>query len=198
MLTILIGTSSQLQGGVEPDLAAYRHKVFVEHLGWELPVVENGLERDQFDRTDTLYVVAKDQRGHICGCARLLPTTHAYLLGSIFPELMGGQSIPCSVDIWELSRYTTQVIHGETASRHVARERFRSLFQAVVKAAIKRGAIRLITFTSMGMERLTRNFGIHIHRAAAPKMIDGQPVVACWIELDNQTLQALEVCRAVA
>jgi len=50
MLTITTGTSDQLQSHVEGELAAYRHKVFVEHLGWDLPGAESGLERDQFDR----------------------------------------------------------------------------------------------------------------------------------------------------
>ncbi|MEP6509953.1 MAG: acyl-homoserine-lactone synthase [Dokdonella sp.] len=191
MLTILIGTSSQLQTNVESALAAYRHKVFVEHLGWELPGAQSGLERDQFDRPDTLYVVARDPDGRICGCARLLPTEQAYLLGSVFPELMGNQPIPSSSEIWELSRYTTQVVDGVAGSRLEARERFRSLLKGVVEAALERGAKRLITFSFTGVERLARSFGIHVHRAGAPQLIDGKPVLAFWIELDEQTFRAL-------
>jgi len=191
MLTILIGTSTQLQANVESDLAAYRHKVFVDHLGWELPVAQSGLERDQFDRPDTLYVVAKDPDGRICGCARLLSTEQAYLLGSVFPELMGNQPAPCSPEIWELSRYTTQVVDGEIISRLQARERFGSLLKAVVEAAIERGAKRLITFSFTGVERLARSFGIHVHRVGAPQLVDGKPVLAFWVELDEQTFRAL-------
>lgn len=198
MLTIMIGTPNQLQAGVELDLAAYRHKVFVEHLGWDLPAVQSGLERDQFDRSDTLYVVAKDSQGHICGCARLLSTTQAYLLGSVFPELMGNQPSPCSADIWELSRYTTQVVHGEATSRDEARERFRTLLQAVVEAAVERGATRLVTFSGIGVERIARSFGIHIHRVGPPRPIDGKPVLAFWIELDAQTFRALGLSIAAS
>ena len=192
MLTITTGTSDQLQSHVEGELAAYRHKVFVEHLGWDLPGAQSGLERDQFDRPDTLYVVAHDEQGQICGCARLLPTTQDYLLGSVFPHLMGGQIPACSPEIWELSRYSTQAVSAQVPSRDAARERFRVLLRAVAHAAKELGAARLITFSFLGVERLARGFGLHIHRAGAPQIIDGKSVVAFWIELDQQTFDALE------
>jgi len=192
MLTITTGTSDQLQSHVEGELAAYRHKVFVEHLGWDLPGAESGLERDQFDRPDTVYVVAHDEQGQICGCARLLPTTQDYLLGSVFPHLMGGQMPACSPEIWELSRYSTQAVSAQVPSREAARERFRVLLRAVAHAAAQLGAARLITFSFLGVERLARGFGLHIHRAGAPQIVDGKSVVAFWIELDQQTFDALE------
>src|SRR3954463_7693451 len=117
MLTILVGTSAELNAGVEAELAVYRHHVFVEQLGWELPSGQSGLERDQFDGPETLYVVAKDSTGSVCGCARLLSTEQAYLLNSVFPDLMDGQPLPSSPLVWELSRYTTQPLTGEALSR---------------------------------------------------------------------------------
>ena len=86
------------------QMATYRRKVFGERLGWELQA-QNGLEFDQFDRDDTMYVVAQDHNGWVTGCARLLPTTRPYLLGEVFPQLMQGQPLPCTPQVWELSRF---------------------------------------------------------------------------------------------
>ncbi|HET8942769.1 MAG TPA: acyl-homoserine-lactone synthase [Rudaea sp.] len=196
MLNIEIGTSDQLQAGLESDLAVYRHKVFVEQLGWELPAEQPGFERDQFDRADTVYVVARDSDGHICGCARLLSTEQAYLLATVFPGLLGGQAAPCSAEVWELSRYTTQVVQGDPGSRGEARERFGILLKGVVETALAKGARRLITFSYIGVERIARNFGLHVHRAGAPQLIDAKPVLAFWIELDEQTCTALGIAVA--
>jgi N-acyl-L-homoserine lactone synthetase len=193
MLTILTGTTRQLQTHVETDLAAYRYKVFVEHLGWDLPIAEQGLERDQFDRPDTIYIVARKPDGSICGCARLLPTEQAYLLSTIFPGLLGNQAPPRAPDIWELSRYTTQVVGDDAASPEQAKERFRLLLKAVVEAALANGARRLISFGFVGVERLARSFGIHVHRAGAPQAVAGKAVVAFWVELDEQTRAALGI-----
>jgi N-acyl-L-homoserine lactone synthetase len=194
VLTILRGTSSQLQVGVETDLAVYRHRVFIEGLGWRLPLLEAGFERDQFDRADTLYVIAKDEHDQICGCARLLPTTRPYLLSSVFSRLMAGVPCPRAASIWELSRYSTQTAPGAPPlSREELRARFCALLKAVVESALDCGAERLITFTGLGVERIAKIVGIHVHRAAPPQCVDGKPVVAMWIELDDQTFKALGV-----
>lgn len=198
MLTFQVGTSTELERGVETELATYRHRVFVENLGWELPNAEPGLERDQFDGPDTLYVVAKDAVGEICGCARLLSTEQAYLLGSVFPGLLDGQPLPSSSEIWELSRYTTQILNGKATSQAELRQRFAALFKAVVEAALDRGAKRLITFSYVGIERYVRSFGIHAHRAGSTQMVDGKPVLAFWIELDEQTCKALGIVSTAA
>lgn len=193
MLTVLTGTRNQLPIGLEMELATYRHSVFIDALGWQLPV-ENGLERDQFDRSDTVYAIAKSGNGPVCGCARLLPTTKPYLLDEVFPQLMNGQPAPHSPEVWELSRFSTKPAGGNSPiSREEARKRFCDLFVAVVEAATAHGAMRLITFTAMGVERILRSIGMHAHRVGPPQLIDDEPVLALWIELDNQTRQALQL-----
>jgi acyl homoserine lactone synthase len=193
MLTVVAGTKSELPLGVEAELAGYRHAIFIETLGWQLPV-ENGLERDQFDRSDTLYVVAKDQLGVVCGCARLLPTTKPYLLDEVFPHLMGGSPAPHSPSIWELSRFSSKPKQGEEAlTREEARRRFGVLFAALTSAALANGATRLITFTAMGVERILRSMGLHAHRVGPPQLVDNELVLALWIELDSTTCEALGV-----
>lgn len=191
MFTVATGTKSELPNGLETALAAYRYEVFIKTLQWQLPV-EDGLERDQFDRPDTLYVVAGDLDGNVCGCARLLPTTKAYLLDEVFPGLMNGAPAPHSPDTWELSRFSTMAPKETTVpSKDEARRRFCALFAAVVEVASARGATRLITFTAMGVERILRSIGMHAHRVGPPQMIDDKPVLALWIELDDQTRKAL-------
>lgn len=191
MLVSQVGTRGSLQLHLEAELAVYRHRVFVERLGWELPGDADGMERDQFDDEDTVYAILRDADGTVCGCARLLPTTGAYLLSEVFPHLMGGQEMPCADDVWELSRYTTESVSGAALSADDARERFRTLLRAVVEAAMQRGARRLITFSYVGVERIARRFGLHVHRAGRVHQIDGRPVLAFWIELDAQTRTAL-------
>ncbi|RYF67238.1 MAG: GNAT family N-acetyltransferase, partial [Comamonadaceae bacterium] len=74
---ILAGRPAQLTARLLDDVARYRHRVFVETLGWDL-MSEHGLERDQFDREDTLYLAARDAAQNVVGTARLLPTTGPY------------------------------------------------------------------------------------------------------------------------
>lgn len=182
-MDIATGTATCLPRGVYAGFAKYRHKVFVEKLGWELDC-DDGVELDQFDRADTLYVIARSPAGTVIGGARLLPTTGRYLLADVFPQLLGGQDAPCSPDIWELSRFAAadldRVGPGNTQfSSPIAV----GLLRAAIEAAASRGARRLITVSPLGVERLLRKAGFSAHRAGPPVVVDGHPLFACWIDL---------------
>jgi acyl homoserine lactone synthase len=181
---------SEFAPEMENALAEYRHKIFIERLGWPLPV-EDGKERDQFDHPDTLYVVTRDDNGAICGCARLLPTTKPYLLSEVFPHLLGGAAVPCATEVWELSRFAAATVSPN--SNVDAAVNTRKLLAAAVKNAAEQGAQRLITVSPLGIERLLHRMGVHAHRAGAPVLVDGKPVFACWIEIDQQTMDALGI-----
>jgi len=163
-------------------LASYRHKVFVERLGWQLKA-ENGLEFDQFDRPDTVYVIARDEDDDVIGCARLLPTTRPYLLGEVFPELLNGLPPPASPEVWELSRFAAVDFNAAPSS---PLGQFSSpiavgLLRASIACAGEHGAKQLITVSPLGVERLLRKAGFEARRAGPPIIVDGHPVFACLI-----------------
>jgi len=180
----IAGSSNTIGKKLYTQVAHYRHKVFIEMLGWELET-RNGEELDQFDRPDTLYVVSQDDDGNVNGCARLLPTSQPYLLGEIFPQLMNGVGVPCSDDVWELSRFAAVDFNSRTTS---ALSQFSSevaveLLKESIAFAAANGAKRLITVSPIGIERLLRRAGFRAHRAGPPMIIDGHPIFACWIEV---------------
>jgi acyl homoserine lactone synthase len=184
----------RLPEDLDNALAQYRHQVFVEQLGWKLPCAENRFERDQYDRLDTVYIVAHDESGSICGCARLLPTTRPYLLRDLFPCLLAtDMPAPVSDDVWELSRFAASAPNAGSAGfgdEHTSWA-VRPMLASVVECAAKLGARQLIGVTFLSMERLFRRIGVHAHRAGPAQRIDGRMVVACWIDIDAQTLDAL-------
>ena len=181
---IIAGNPHGLSHDIYSKIGEYRKKVFVETLGWDLKT-RDGMELDQFDRPDTLYMVSQDAHGIVNGCARLLPTDRPYLLGEVFPQLMQGQPIPCSPDIWELSRFAAVDFNARGGS---ALAQFSSgiavqLLKLAIACAAEQGAKRLITVSPIGIERLLRHTGVHAHRAGPPAIVDGHPIFACWIEV---------------
>lgn len=181
---ILSGQSAQLPDGVAHSLSVYRHKVFVEMLGWQLDTPP-GIEQDQFDRSDTVYIVSHDERGQINGCARLLPTTRPYLLGDVFPQLLNGLAPPSSPDIWELSRFAAVDFSGQTpvASGQFSSPVTAQLLHASIRCAGQLGAKMVITVSPLGVERLLRKLGYTARRAGPPLVIDGYPLFACLIDV---------------
>ena len=183
---VIAGSPNALTHDMYLKVGQYRQKVFIETLGWDLPT-HDGMEFDQFDRPDTLYVVSHDDAGAVNGCARLLPTHRPYLLGDVFPQLMNGQPVPCSPEIWELSRFAAVDFNARGGS---ALAQFSSgiavqLLRQAMACAAEHGAKRLITVSPIGIERLLRHTGVHAHRAGPPMIVDGHPIFACWIEVDD-------------
>lgn len=169
-------------------LYAYRYAVFVERLKWQLPGARNGLEIDQFDRSDTIHVIARHEDGQICGCARLLPTTRPYLLSEVFPQLMGGELPPESEDVWELSRFSSTDLSAHLSSPvWVCRE----VMAATIACAHAAGVRQLIAVTSRGVERILSRLGIHWYPVGPAQRIAGQSIFAFRVDIDGITLDAL-------
>ncbi|WP_323121957.1 acyl-homoserine-lactone synthase [Burkholderia alba] len=185
-----IGSAAQLSPAFVAALASYRHSIFIEKLGWQLPTID-GQELDQFDRMDTVYVVGRGENGSICSCARLLPTIRPYLLGEVFPSLMGEMPVPHAPDIWEISRFSSYILGADSTALERAHRNTKVLLAEIVRFAASAGVRRLITASPLGVERLLKRLGVHAHRAAPPRQIDGQLVFACWIEIDEITCAAL-------
>lgn len=187
---VISGTQEALPQGCYGKLATYRHKVFVERLGWQLDTPP-GIEQDQFDRPDTLYVIAHEEDGRITGCARLLPTNQPYLLGEIFPTLLNGLEPPCTTEVWELSRFAAVDFDAQHTS---PLGQFSSpiavgLLREAIACAGAQGARQLITVSPLGVERLLHRAGFSARRAGPPVIDESGPIIACLIDIPESARQ---------
>lgn len=184
-MEIIAGTVDSFSAGVLLDMARYRHQVFVEKLGWKLHT-RGRLELDEFDRKDTLYLIARNAQGDVVGTSRLLPTHRPYLLATVFPQLLGDTPAPSSPQIWELSRFAAvdgarlgpgDDLYGSSLAL--------DMLAAAMQAVAKEGGKRLISVSPLGIERILRRAGVRAHRAAPPALIDGEYLFACYIDVDK-------------
>jgi len=183
-MDFISGTAAGLNPATYASLSRYRRKLFIDTLGWQLDSPP-GEERDQFDRGDTVYVVARNARGAVTGCARLLPTVAPYLLAEVFPQLLGDLPAPCAPEVWELSRFAALDFDSAQTSAlpSWSSELAVALLHQTLACAAACGARHLITVSPIGVERLLRRAGFHARRAGPPVMVDGHPLFACWIEV---------------
>jgi N-acyl-L-homoserine lactone synthetase len=180
------GTATELGPSLWQALGRYRHRVFVQHLGWSLPGASGHTEWDCYDRPDTVYVLALSAAGSLCGCARLLPTTRPYLLAEVFPQLLDGRPAPHDKNTWELSRFAavdldTAPLRGHTLGSPQALE----LLLAAMREAAHRGASALISVSPTAIQRILRNGGFTFSPLGRMHKVDGQTLFACGMPLQT-------------
>jgi acyl homoserine lactone synthase len=188
-MNVICSREKEMPAGQYQALSAYRRKVFVDRLGWNLPC-EAGCEQDQFDREDTVYLVARDD-DDVIGCGRLLPSTGPYLLQEVFPELLNGLEPPRSPTVWELSRFAV----GGAGKAELARDKYlatRMLLRAL-EFCQRQGVQQLLAVTTGAVERLMLRAGVDLQRLGPPAIIDGQPVFAFVIWVNTRSIAALAV-----
>jgi N-acyl-L-homoserine lactone synthetase len=179
---VAMGSCWQLSTQVLNRMHAFRHEVFVKRLKWSLPL-DNGVERDQYDTPDAKYVVISDGPDRVTACARLLPTTNPYMLPDLFPQLLGGTSVPRDSAVWELSRFATSVRETREGRVLSLSKPTLELLDLIFGFARRHDITRLIFVTSVQIERLMLRAGIRVHRIAAPALVDGHLSVALCIEI---------------
>lgn len=172
-------------------LSVYRRKVFVNRLGWSLPSGTAETEQDQFDHNGTVYLVAQDEVEDVVGCGRLLPSTGSYLLQEVFPQLFNGIEPPRSPNVWELSRFAAgaQGSAGATTARqdHLAER----LLLRALQYCERKGVEQLLAVTTVAVERLMLRAGVDLQRLGPPSIIDGQPVLAFVIWVNERSIVSL-------
>lgn len=165
-----------------------RKRVFVDLLHWNVPVVADAFEIDQFDDEHAIYVVASDDDGHHEGSIRLLRSDRPHVLGSVFPFLCD-DGVPNGLDVFELSRLCLSRSLGAARRLEVRN----ALATAIVQFALQRGISSYSCVADSSWLRQILRLGWTVRPLGVPQMIAGLPTGALFIEIDAGTPRKLEV-----
>jgi len=159
-----------------------RKRIFVDLRRWQVPVVDDQYEIDQFDGAHAVYCVATDDRGQHRGSIRLLPTDEPHILGDLFPNLCSG-IVPTGRDIWELTRGCLSP--GIPAPER--REVRNALTTAVVEYALYRGIASYTCIADSGWLSQILSLGWDCQPLGLPRKIDRTMTGALQIAITPDT-----------
>lgn len=135
------GIEQALSGRVFRSMFEERKRVFVDLLGWDVPVLARRYEIDQFDDDEAVYIVITDDAGEHAGSARLLQTDRPHILDTIFPNLCDGVP-PTGPTVREITRFCL-ARRLKACERLATRNR---LVSALVEYALTNG---ILTYTGV-------------------------------------------------
>lgn len=188
-MVALVGTHnrSRHEAGIDAMLRD-RKRIFVDWLKWDVPVVDDVYEIDQFDNENALYLIDEGHGDHPhMGSVRLLPTTGPHLLGDLFPQL-AEEGPPRRDDVWEITRLCT------TPSRKgaVALATRRRLAQAMAETALLYGVNRYVAVAHVEWLPGIIATGWETRPLGLPQLVNAEMIGAIEIVITPETLAFLK------
>ncbi|HVI06468.1 MAG TPA: acyl-homoserine-lactone synthase [Sphingomicrobium sp.] len=164
-----------------------RKQVFVDLLRWDLPVIDDRFEIDQFDGAEATYIVISEPSGEHLGSARLLKTTSPHILGDLFPHLCAGP-VPRGQNILEITRFCLGRNQG-AARRRQTRNR---LVSALVGYALAHQVQLFTGVAEMAWLQQILAFGWDCRPLGIPQQVGKTLTGAISISVTLQTPHLLE------
>jgi acyl-homoserine lactone synthase len=164
-----------------------RKQVFVDLLGWDVPVLEQRFEIDQFDDEHATYIILSGVEGAHRASARLLKTTRPHILDGLFPHLCAGP-VPSGPDVLEITRFCLDRKLGAVARREARNQ----LVSALVVHALEHNVRTFTGVAEMAWLQQILAFGWVCRPLGIPATVNGRPTGALAIEIDEQTPLLLE------
>ncbi|WP_321175030.1 acyl-homoserine-lactone synthase [Qipengyuania flava] len=184
---IFMQQSSGINGAslVDPALRAMfeaRKRVFVDLLGWDVPVLDGTFEIDQFDTPSAAYLVLTGENCEHRASARLLRSDGPHILRDLFPQLCTGP-VPQDEAFREITRFCIDPTLPRADRRGVRNQ----LVSALADFAISEGISGYSAVAPVPWFRQIAQFGWRCQQLGPCVPINGQQLVALRIDIDQDT-----------
>lgn len=159
-----------------------RKRVFVDLLKWDVPVLADAYEFDQFDNPDADYLILADRENRHRASARLLRTDRPHILGGLYPFLCDDR-VPSRPDVREITRFCVE----PTLTRPERREVRNQLVTALVDHALAAGLSGYTAVAGAAWFRQIAAFGWRCRALGPETKVGGERLVALEIDIGNDT-----------
>jgi N-acyl-L-homoserine lactone synthetase len=134
-----------------------RKTVFYDQKKWDVGIVDGQFEIDEYDRDDTVYLMATDNFGELVGSVRLISTAMPHMMSGpfrkMFPEI--GFRSPI---IWEATRFV--VLGDHSAQPNRVSTAACELLLGIIQFGLRNGVRQITGVYDAGMARLYRRCGL--------------------------------------
>ena len=125
MIVVLKGTQRREQSRYFERMFRLRHEIFIKGKGWPLPST-GGLEIDEYDVNEAVYLLDVTEDDVIQGSVRLLPSVRCSLVADYFPHLIENGMPARDPFVWECTRYIFVPLKNSGCNNRAARARILS------------------------------------------------------------------------
>lgn len=175
------------------DMHRLRARVFRERMGWDVQIDGSGLEVDQFDLPDAIYLLACDHKDRVVGNWRLLPTTGPTMIRDVWPDFLASCPMPSDPLVWEASRFAVNMIEQvpDESSLAMVGRITAEMFCALTEMAMYCGIREIYTLYDMRIARLLKRLDCEPVKASEKIRIDDHLCQIGCFRTDRAMLERL-------
>jgi len=180
------------------DMHRLRKRVFKDRLQWDVTINAQGLEIDQFDTPEAVYLLHLNAARRVTGSWRLLSCAGPTMLRDIWPEYLQGLPMPSRRDCIEVSRFAVDC-PADSPKQAMAetQQAIAEMFCALTEFCMRIGVAYVYTLYDARIAKVIRKIDCTPQSVSESLPIDGMPCQAGIFKTDIQMLQKLRAATGI-
>lgn len=158
MIRMFQGFESAAHGELFKQMYRQRKAVFHDALNWDVQIQDGEFEIDEFDREDTVYLMAFDESDALVGSTRLVSTATPHMLSGPFRSMFPSVGF-CSPLIWEATRFL--VLGDKSIQPNGVSTAACEILLGGCRFGLDNGLAQILAVYDSGVHRLYRRCGLH-------------------------------------
>ncbi|MDX8355600.1 acyl-homoserine-lactone synthase [Cognatiyoonia sp. IB215182] len=171
MIKFVHATNLFLHTDLAIQMFTDRADLFGRRLGWDVHVDQVGMERDEYDTQNPIYIIDQDEDGRHLSSMRLLPTTGRTMLNDHFPQICGIHEFS-HPNTWEVTRFCV----APGADRKSASRLLAAGARMMKEMSIK----QFVATFGTSMKRIYRRAGVSPEVVGTGRTRHGEVNVGIW------------------
>lgn len=179
------------------EMHRLRKIIFKDRMGWDVNISQEGLEVDDYDLPETIYILVRDEKKRVVGTWRMLPSNSPSMVRNIWPEFLRGFPIPTTPNVWETSRFGVHSYASDKTDyvKHVNMTTVK-LIWALTKTCLLCGITDIYTMYNLQVGRSVRRIGFIPEEVSEIRDIEGNKSVVGRFKMDEAALRRIEYLTA--
>lgn len=180
------------------DMHRFRAHVFKDMLKWPVDVNSDGMEVDQFDLPEAIYLLALDQDRRVIGNWRLLSTSGPTMIRDVWPHYLETLPMPASPDVWEVSRFAVSPLcqRADEVVRQ-SRKAIGEMFCALTEFCLTAGIRQVYTLYDERIARIIQRIDCLPSKTSHRAPIDGRLSQIGVFDTDQNMLARLRKATGI-
>ena len=188
MIHVITAANKSLYGPQLLQMHRLRTKIFVEQMGWNRPIAEDGGEYDEGDDDRAIYFLALDANGDVEAGIRARPTDDWCMAADVFPHFVGpDEESVRNPDVWEMARlFATPNLKGPEGFNRRGKVRL-----AIIEKAVQCGVRRVIGMSEVYLVGPAMRSGWRLRVTGLPQSYGEGDAVAVEVEASPGAVEEL-------